>query len=111
DKAFDKLKEGSKTMIPSKRYKHMLDQDLDGNYYLIGEYSAKWKQLYEQEYLAYKQELADIRFEGESMGMTAAQINSAENYREVISKMRAWEKEHSVGTGDSMKPHPKYKND
>ena len=110
DGIFQRMQKGSKTMVPSKRYQHMIETDSDGNHYLVSEYSIEFKEAYE-EYLGLKQELKQLRYEAQAMGWEEHEIRAAEDYREIIEQMRAWEAKHTIREKGTKIPHPKYKTD
>lgn len=109
DEIFSRLSKGAKSMVPSKRYKNMLDTDIDGNYYLAGKYKTTFLDaLAERNEI--KANIKELRADAEGMGWSNAEIMAAEDYREAVDRLRAWEKKHTKVVKGTRVPNDSYLN-
>jgi len=101
---------------PSELYKNLYEQDKNGNYFLKGNYSIKYRDSYLENYIPLVKSRKELEDKYKQEGYTKVVYKQFEDYKKVEDKINKWLKENTVKDvndpfGKAFYPSDKWKND
>jgi len=111
EKLYSKFIKEKGNKKPSELYKNIVEKDSEGNGYLLGKYSIKFKDLYDsqmQPLINQRKELIKSELE---KGLNESQIKKLASYKALSKQMAVWFKANTIKTkAKETIPHPRFLN-